>query len=477
MQKIGIIVPYRNRRNHLNHFTTSIKNHFKKSKLDYELIIVEQSDDKPFNRGALLNIGVAKAKELECTYVALHDVDMLPTKDVDYSPVDRPTHLATSFTSEHYKEQKRIIFDEYFGGVTLFPIEDYYHVNGYSNKYWGWGYEDDDLLWRCKENFFDFNKKELPTKSYSSAALEFNGHTSQVTIPKPYKIKNYTIFCSFNPYEIECNPGFESDEYNVFCIPGFDTGFSYNSYKRYKFETWTTQKECISLKSNITPPKQTILCAVVDQVENLIKFYQDGELVDETKFKGRLINHASQKEMYLGDSPSLVNNKRKPFKGTIDYFAMFNHSLEESQIKEISKNQGLGLTESFGDYIAPHTLAICLDMRTATYSTVFDLTGKKRHGQVKDCNKVEINQSQESIEIPIPWRRESVFELLWHKENGFYENKWTWTDTRKNQIHFYNKVLLGKSDYKRDGIDNVRYDLLSDTEMSDYHFLSVELWK
>ena len=181
--------------------------------------------------------------------------------------------------------------------------------------------------------------------------------------------------------------------------------------------------------------------------------------------------------MYLGDSPSLVNNKRKPFKGTIDYFAMFNHSLEESFIKEISKNQGLGLTESFGDYIAPHTLAICLDMRTATYSTVFDLTGKKRHGQVKDCNKVEINQSQESIEIPIPWRRESVFELLWHKENGFYENKWTWTDTRKNQIHFYNKVLLGKSDYKRDGIDNVRYDLLSDTEMSDYHFLSVELWK
>ena len=477
MQKIGIIVPYRNRRNHLNHFTTSIKNHFKKSKLDYELIIVEQSDENPFNSGALLNIGVAKAKELKCTYVALHDVDMLPTKDVDYSAVDRPTHLATSFTSEHYKEQKRIIFDEYFGGVTLFPIEDYYHVNGYSNKYWGWGYEDDDLLWRCKENFFDFNKKELPTKSYSSAALEFNGHTSQVTIPKPYKIKNYTIFCSFNPYEIECNPGFESDEYNVFCIPGFDTGFSYNSYKRYKFETWTTEKECLSLKSNITPPKQTILCAVVDQVDNLIKFYQDGELVDETTFKGRLINHASQKEMYLGDSPSLVNNKRKPFKGTIDYFAMFNHSLEESQIKEISKNQGLGLTESFGDYIAPHTLAICLDMRTATYSTVFDLTGKKRHGQVKDCSKVEINQSQESIEIPIPWRRESVFELLWHKENGFYENKWTWTDTRKNQIHFYNKVLLGKSDYKRDGIDNVRYNLLSDTEMSDYHFLSVELWK
>ena len=58
------------------------------------LIIVEQSDDNPFNRGSLLNIGVRKAKELECTYVALHDVDMLPHSDVDYSLVDRPTHLS-----------------------------------------------------------------------------------------------------------------------------------------------------------------------------------------------------------------------------------------------------------------------------------------------------------------------------------------------------------------------------------------------
>ena len=111
MNKLGIIVPYRNRRTHLNHFTTSIKNHFTKSKLDYELIIVEQSDELPFNRGSLLNIGVAKAKELGCTYVVLHDVDMIPNSEVDYSMVDRPTHLATDFTSNHYKKQKRIVFD------------------------------------------------------------------------------------------------------------------------------------------------------------------------------------------------------------------------------------------------------------------------------------------------------------------------------------------------------------------------------
>ena len=42
MPKLGIIVPYRNRRTHLNHFTTAIKNYFNNSKINYELIIVEQ---------------------------------------------------------------------------------------------------------------------------------------------------------------------------------------------------------------------------------------------------------------------------------------------------------------------------------------------------------------------------------------------------------------------------------------------------
>ena len=56
------------------------------------LLLLNKLDDEPFNRGKLLNIGVHRAKLLDCNYVALHDVDMIPL-DVDYSHVDRPTHL------------------------------------------------------------------------------------------------------------------------------------------------------------------------------------------------------------------------------------------------------------------------------------------------------------------------------------------------------------------------------------------------
>ena len=73
---------------------------------------------------------------------------------------------------------------------------DYYKVNGYSNEYWGWGYEDDDLLFRCKENLFDFNTKQTPIKTINSAGLEFNGWDSEVKIPMKFGLDNYTILLS-----------------------------------------------------------------------------------------------------------------------------------------------------------------------------------------------------------------------------------------------------------------------------------------
>ena len=64
--------------------------------LDYQIFIIEQSDDKPFNRGKLLNVGY-NWYDNGCDYFVFHDVDMLP-EDVDYSYSDKPPTFKNSLT-------------------------------------------------------------------------------------------------------------------------------------------------------------------------------------------------------------------------------------------------------------------------------------------------------------------------------------------------------------------------------------------
>ena len=57
MHKLGVIVPFRDRYEHLVEFKSKIVEYLNKQNIQYELIIIEQDDAKLFNRGKLLNIG------------------------------------------------------------------------------------------------------------------------------------------------------------------------------------------------------------------------------------------------------------------------------------------------------------------------------------------------------------------------------------------------------------------------------------
>ena len=141
-EKLAIVVPYRNRKEHLDKFLPAIESCSFLDGIDYEILIVEQEDGKPFNRGKILNVGAAYSKN--STYYCFHDVDMLPISS-DYSYVSSPTHLASEAEQFGFK----LPYNGYFGGVTLFDKHSFIRINGYSNDYWGWGAEDDDVMFRC----------------------------------------------------------------------------------------------------------------------------------------------------------------------------------------------------------------------------------------------------------------------------------------------------------------------------------------
>ena len=110
----------------------------------FQVVVVVQCDDLPFNRGSLLNAGYCKARENGAGRVILHDVDLVPDDTLlrMYSePWPRPiVHFGARFN--RYNNSAL-----YFGGVHGF-VEG--HFPGYPNNYWGWGGEDDALRRRVR---------------------------------------------------------------------------------------------------------------------------------------------------------------------------------------------------------------------------------------------------------------------------------------------------------------------------------------
>lgn len=144
-KKLSIIIPYRDRETARRLLLPKLKEYVSKQVENFEIIVVTQENEKPFNKGLLNNIGFA-ASSKDSDYVCFHDVDLLP-EFADYSYPALPTHMSSHCSQFNYVN----IPDKIMGGVVLFTNEHYKKVNGYSNEFNGWGKEDDDLYARCEK--------------------------------------------------------------------------------------------------------------------------------------------------------------------------------------------------------------------------------------------------------------------------------------------------------------------------------------
>lgn len=132
----------------------------------FDIIIVEQDDDKMFNRGKLLNIGATIAEKRlqdKCggfmaqisLCLIFHDVDMIPiNRHIPYSCIFSPMLLATAAQQFGYK----LAYDKYFGGAVAISWDHFVQMNGFSNRFWGWGGEDDDMYSRVTSVGLQINR-------------------------------------------------------------------------------------------------------------------------------------------------------------------------------------------------------------------------------------------------------------------------------------------------------------------------------
>ncbi|XP_022914033.1 beta-1,4-N-acetylgalactosaminyltransferase bre-4 [Onthophagus taurus] len=142
-KSLALIIPFRCRAEHLLIFLNHMHPFLKRQKLDYTIFIIEQDDDGPFNRAMLMNIGFKEAlKRRNYDYFIFHDVDLLPEDDRNlYTCPIQPRHMSVAVNTMNYK----LPYSRIFGGVSAITREHFEILNGFSNSFWGWGGEDDDM--------------------------------------------------------------------------------------------------------------------------------------------------------------------------------------------------------------------------------------------------------------------------------------------------------------------------------------------
>ncbi|XP_064470900.1 beta-1,4-N-acetylgalactosaminyltransferase bre-4-like isoform X2 [Ornithodoros turicata] len=141
--RVAIIVPYSKRLLHLQIFLYNLHPILQRQQLDYGIYIIEQAGHDPFNQGKLQNVGFVEALKqhnYECFFI--HDIDLVPQDDRNlYTCAEYPRHVGASQDKFKY----RYPYQGYFGGAVALTKEHMELLNGYSNEYWGWGGEDDDI--------------------------------------------------------------------------------------------------------------------------------------------------------------------------------------------------------------------------------------------------------------------------------------------------------------------------------------------
>jgi hypothetical protein len=459
--KLGVCVPYRNREEHMNIFVPHISKFLEERGIEHTIYLAHQCDDKLFNRGLMKNIAAKYAFEDGCDYIVWHDIDMVPEDEsCDYSfPTDAPQHIAVRISQSDYQ----LKYEEYFGGAVIFSKEQVEKTNGYSNGYWDWGMEDDDLFWRCvMEGYAEKKNLEYTEEKFVGY---FNGKNAKINYRPSREVKDclsesHTVSILVKAdQQIDKVPIWligdnerQFIEYPIFRKPGYDWGLSFNNSRAYTMQLWDRMKGHLYQWIKRYENQWSWVTMSVDAENKKIHFYLNGRESDARLGTGTQspLEYNEPLKRY-GMEPFTIGYSKSPyevfFKGCISDIKMWNRCLTANEIKNLHK------------HIPQENLVFDFD---------FD-------NEVDGLENVEV--IKDKIEIPhtiLPYRKNGKFLCLPHQTEGLIKvggiDKWAKGETTaENERRYVLQMQQGKINYKEDGINSMKYEFISIDTIYDRH--------
>lgn len=153
VKNVLIVVPYRDREEHLEKFLKAAPKYFNTQNITYDILICELDSEGDWNAGLCCNSLINFVKDKQYEYIYIHHVDIYPIEgDISF-----PNQNEYYFNIGDY-------------GSCIVSYKNFIKAGGYSNLFWGWGGEDNDLYQKLNsiglvaidknENFIKFNLED-----------------------------------------------------------------------------------------------------------------------------------------------------------------------------------------------------------------------------------------------------------------------------------------------------------------------------
>jgi len=523
--KLAIIVPYRDRQKQLDVFLPHMKKFLSRKAqqewyggssaveanyLDYDIFVIEQKDDYPFNRGMLINSCVKLLPE-EYDYFVFQDVDLLPTNDnVHYGYEEHPVHMSSKF----YKKIELPYF-EYIGGCLKISRKQFEKINGYSNEYWGWGFEDLDFLTRMRqtkliklESYYDTSNLSenyeydyvgvSPSKlkiTRNFRGLNFNGE-NYVKIEDNTRITDIThgsfsMSAWFKPeLDLKIHKCSRKNPISILSRAGFHTGIQIVDISKKNvvvrcmgFTEKKSNEKHDNFAHEFTVPlhKWSQVSFIVNDKEKEIKVYLDGTLLDGTNQKITYKNDLRfyETSYFIGSSYEKEGN----FVGDIAEPCWFEYALNEQEVKLLyDKNPS---EHSWTHFYDEPSMYFPLDQIYNKF--IFDSSYTHSNGKLHKCSVTEklLNEFELTlgVEINIPKRLDGKFKCLTKDKMknirqimklaniDYFEDP----DIQENFKFYHELVKDLKVLSVEDGLSNIEFKFLNERKYKNAKILEVVL--
>jgi len=146
--------PQEFRREEMRNMLVNWQEYFKKHNQDLKVVIVEQDNDKPFNKGVLWNAAFLEAQNY---YEALEPKVFIHNNSDNLINHGEPFPSDLARPEVGFMDIRRVPhLDEYIGsqmlgGCCSFDAPSYRQTNGFPNNLWGWGGDDWAMMRRIRE--------------------------------------------------------------------------------------------------------------------------------------------------------------------------------------------------------------------------------------------------------------------------------------------------------------------------------------